>query len=399
MPLAEARERILAAAEPLTAPEESDLDGALGRVLAGDLRAPQDVPPFDNSAMDGYALRAADAAPGATLPVSQRIAAGRAGTELQPGTAARIFTGAPLPPGADAVAIQEDCHCEGGLVTLGTGVRRGQNVRRRGEDMAAGSVALSAGRRLRPQDIGLIASLGLSRVPVRTPLRVAVLATGDELRPPGSGPLEPGQIYNSNGAMLAALLRALGMQVVDGGRVPDDAAATRSALARAAADADVVLSSGGVSVGEEDHVRAQVESLGRLDLWKIAIKPGKPLAFGRIGETPFIGLPGNPSSVFVTFALLARPYLLACQGARERELPALTARARFESARAGSRTEFLRVRLQAEGEGLAADLYPNQSSGVLRSVCDADALAVIPAGTTLRCGEAVRVLLLDALTR
>lgn len=397
LPLAEALGRILADARPAASVVELPLIDALGRVLGEDVRSPVAVPGVDNSAMDGYALRAADA--GSPLPVSQRITAGGGAVPLAPGTAARIFTGAPVPPGADAVVMQEDCCEEGGRVRVTGTVAAGQNIRPRGQDITEGAVVFSAGRILRPQDLGLLASVGCATVRVFRPLRVAVLSTGDELVEPGRAPLQPGQAYNSNRFTLAGLLRALGLELVDGGIVADDAEATAAALRAAAGGADCVITSGGVSVGEEDHVKAQVQRLGRLDLWKLAIKPGKPLAFGRIGDTPFIGLPGNPTSVFVTFCLIARPFLLRLQGAADGELapPGLKVRAAFAVDRPGSRQEYLRVTVVDSGDGPQAHRFPNQSSGVLSSVSYSNALAVIPAGATVAPGEAVDVLLLDTL--
>ncbi len=380
---------------PLPASEECPLDAALGRILAAPVQAPIAVPGDDNSAMDGYALRAAEA--GQTLPVSQRIPAGSAPLPLAEGTAARIFTGAPIPPGADAVVMQEQCEVSAAGVRATAPVQVGANIRPRGQDIAAGSEVLAPGRRLQPQDLGLLASLGLARVPVYRRLRVALLATGDELVEPGAGDLGRGQLYNSNRYLLAGLLRRLDCEVLDGGIVADDLDCTRDALARAAVAADCVLSSGGVSVGEEDHVRAALQQLGELSLWRLAIKPGKPLAFGSIGDTPFIGLPGNPTSSFVTFCLVARPFLVACQGAFPAPPLAISARAGFAVTRAGTREEYLRVTLRQEGGQLIAAKDPQQSSGALSSVVRCDALARIPAGEVLAEGDAVDVILLRDL--
>lgn len=375
--------------------ENRSLAAALGRVLARDIAAVIDVPGCDNSAMDGYALRAADA--GGVLPVSQRIPAGTSPQPLAPGTAARIFTGAPIPPGADAVVMQENCRDEAGKVRVTGDVVPGDHIRPRGQDLASGTTVLAAGRRLRPQDLGLLASVGTAAVPLYRRLRVAVVSTGDELVEPGEGAvLREGQLFNSNRYMLAALLERLGMEVVDGGILPDDGPATGAAFERLAGEADCIISSGGVSVGEEDHVRAQVERLGELSLWRLAIKPGKPLAFGRVGSTPFIGLPGNPTSSFVTFCLLARPFLLKAQGAGDWEPRLLPARAGFTVERPGTRQEYLRVSLEREGGNLVARRFANQSSGVLGSVCYSDALAVVPVGAVVVEGDLIDVVLLDS---
>jgi molybdopterin molybdotransferase len=397
LPVPEALARMLAVAQPVAGIIEVPLLRALGHVLADDVVSAIDVPSADNSAMDGYAPRAGEA--GQTLPVSQRIPAGAVGAALNSGTAARIFTGAPIPSGADAVVMQENCMESAGRLTVSGTVSVGQNIRPAGQDIAANELVLSAGRLLRPQDMGLLASIGCSTVNVYRPLRVAVLSTGDELTEPGTDELPEGGIYNSNRYTLAGLLCALNMEFIDCGIVADTPEATARALLDAAAHADCVITTGGVSVGEEDHVKSQVERLGRLDLWKLAIKPGKPLAFGSIGDTPFIGLPGNPTSVFVTFCLIARPFLLRLQGAVEPEPLRLQARAAFTVSRPGTRQEYLRVTLENTSQGLQASTYANQSSGVLSSVSHSNALAIIPVGETVELGDGVEVILLDLLLR
>jgi molybdopterin molybdotransferase len=359
------------------------LTSASGRVLASDLISPIDVPPSDNSAVDGYALRLADA--GQTLAVSLRVAAGTLPAPLPANSVARIFTGASVPQGADAVVMQEDCTSTTQGVTLPTAVRAGENIRRRGQDVAAGAQVLSAGTVLTPWHLGLIASLGLAKVPVRSRLRVALLTTGSELQMPGDEPL-PGKIFNSNGTLLTTLLQQLGCEVLDIGVVEDGAAATRAALQHAADHAAVVISTGGVSVGEEDHVRDAVAALGQIDLWKVAIKPGKPFAFGHLGDSLFLGLPGNPASVLVTFLLLVKPLLDICRGAHTSPPCWHSLPSGFSVSKPGKREEYLRVRVNADG---VLEAHPNQSSGMLSSACWADGLAKIPAGTTVLAGESV----------
>lgn len=386
----QALEFMLARARPLIERESLPLTEALGRVLARGEISPIDVPGYANSSMDGYALRAADAAGDGpvSLRVSQRIAAGEVGEALAPGEAARIFTGAPLPAGADAVVIQEDCDCVDGRVRFRVAVAAGENVRPRGNDIVAGSEVLAAGTRLRPQELGLAASVGLARVEVVRRLRVAIFSSGDELVQPGEA-LPPGAIYNSNRYSLRGLLSALGCAVMDLGSVEDSLAATRAALEEAAAGADVVVTSGGMSVGDEDHVKQAVEQAGKLEMWRVSVKPGKPLAYGRLGEADFIGLPGNPVSTLVTFCLFVRPFLLRRQGV-PRVLPQpLAVPAAFTWPRPGGRREYLRARLEQNAAGVAAGIYPKQGSDVLTSAVWADGLVEIREGRTVEPGDLV----------
>ncbi|MBV2164405.1 MAG: molybdopterin molybdotransferase MoeA [Comamonas sp.] len=403
-PLEDALAALLAQAQPLPGGASVDLLQADGRVLAADCIAPLQVPPLDNSAMDGYAVRSAEvSAAGTVLPVSQRIPAGQVGTALQPGTVARIFTGAPLPPGADAVVMQEECTVlADGRVRFDAAAQLGQFVRRAGQDIALGSTALQAGLRLTPAALGLAASLGLAQLPVTRQPRVALFSTGDELALPGSiapQDLPPGHIFNSNRYVLASLLQRWGCEVVDGGILPDDRAATHAALAQAAEDCDLLVTSAGVSVGEEDHVRPVVEQLGALSLWKIAMKPGKPFAFGHLrrsghdgntaGQAHFIGLPGNPVSSLITALMLLRPFVLALQGASVVQPQVHWVLADFDIRKPDSRREFLRVRRNGAGR---LELFANQNSGVLTSTVWAEGLVDNPAQTLIARGDSVRFL-------
>jgi molybdopterin molybdotransferase len=358
-------------------------------VLASDQFSTVNVPPLDNTSMDGYAVRAADCASGeARLAVTQRIAAGRIGTPLAPGSAARIFTGAPVPPGADAVVMQEMCTPEGDHVVVRHKPHPGEWIRRAGEDIRAGSRILARGTRLTPQACGLAASVGLASLPVHRRLRVAVFFTGNELVMPGER-LPEGAIYNSNRFTITGLLQRLGCKVIDLGIVPDALDATREAFRRAAASSDLIVTSGGMSVGEEDHVKAAVEAEGRLEMWKIAVKPGKPLAFGRVGRAAFIGLPGNPVSLFVTALVFVRPFILRAQGDAEVAPLAYPMRADFDWPKPDVRREFLRVKLNAAG-GL--ELYPNQGSAVLTSAVWADGFVDNPERHPIARGDSVRFL-------
>ena len=393
-PLPEALERILATAVADPEREQVSLTAALDRYCAEAVHADIAVPPADNSAMDGYAVASGDV-PG-TLLVSQRAPAGSVPVPLAAGTAARIFTGAEIPAGADAVILQEDATVESDRVSL-PAARSGQHIRRRGDDIQPGDQLVARGQRLRPQDIGLLASVGIDSVWVFAPLSIAVLTTGDELREPGSGELAQGQIFNSNRLSLAAQIRSLGMNVVDMGNLPDDPGKIGEALERAAKAADCIVTAGGVSVGEEDHVRGQIEERGVLDVWKLAIKPGKPLAFGRVCGTPIFGLPGNPVSAFVTFALVAKPWLIGRQGGSVAPSPRFPVKAGFALPRPGTREEFLRVKLSGSGEAMRANLTGSQSSAVLTSLSEADAVAVIAPGKTVAEGDWLEVIPLAAL--
>ena len=396
----EALERLLGSARPPDGVETLDLDQALGRVLAEPVVSPIDVPPWPNSAMDGYALCSADLADGVDrLRVTQRIPAGVAGAALARGTAARIFTGAPIPAGADTVVIQERCVAEGDWVRVPhDGIIPGQHIRGAGEDVRAGTEVIPRGTRIGPQHLGLAASVGVARLTLYRRLRVAIFATGDELVPPGE-PLGPGKIYNSNRFTLRGLLVALGCEVVDLGQVPDTLEATLEALRAGAQACDLVLTSGGVSVGDEDHVKPAVEQLGRLDLWRISIRPGKPLAFGAACGTPFLGSPGNPVSLFATFVIFARPYILRLQGV-EGEVRArpLKVRAGFAWPRPDRRREFMRARIEPGDDGEPRVMvHATRSSGVLSSIVWADGLVEIPEGCTLAPGDWVDYLPFAAL--
>jgi len=401
--LDDALTELLAHAEALPGVDEVTTFDGDGRALARDIVSALHVPPQDNSAMDGYAVRCADVAPGVVLPVSQRIPAGASGTPLQPGTAARIFTGAPVPAGADAIVMQEECEAlaEGNQVRINAQPRVGQSIRRAGEDVTCGAVVLSKGERLTPAALGLAASIGMSTLPVVRRPRVALFSTGDELVMPGDiapEQMPPGAIYNSNRFFLRALLQRLGCEVTDYGIVPDRRDATLDALREAAQQHDLILTSGGVSVGEEDHIKPAVQQLGELDLWQIAIKPGKPFAYGKIyrGDATqrdprnachFAGLPGNPVASFLTFMVLVRPFLLKLQGVTQLTPVRLALPAHFDWPKADKRREFLRVRRNAAG-GL--DLYPNQSSGVLTSAVWGDGVVDNPPGTPIARGDTVQ---------
>jgi molybdopterin molybdotransferase len=354
------------------------LEEADGRILAGGISAPLPLPPFTNSAVDGYAVRSGDLPPQSeqAFPVAGRVQAGAsAGEPLQSGHAMRIFTGAPMPEDADTVFMQEDVRIDDdGKVVLPAGLRRGANVRPAGEDVAAGRSALAAGQRLRPQDVALAAAFGLTQVDLRRRIRVAVFSTGNELISPGT-PRGPAQLFDSNRFMLMAMLRRLGCEVSDLGILADDRAALAWALKQAAGTHDLILTTGGVSTGEEDHVKASVESVGTLVLWRMAIKPGRPVAMGIIGGTPFIGLPGNPVASFVTFVHVVRPTVLALSGAVQQPLVPMPVRAAFSYKKKIARREYVRVNLRrAPDGGLEVTKFPREGAGLLSSLVDTDGL-------------------------
>lgn len=378
---------LLAKARPIAASEDVDTLSAYGRILAQDVCSPIVVPAIDTSSMDGYAIRAADVpVSGTTLPVSQRIPAGSVGHALVPGSAARIFTGAPLPPGADTVVMQELCDADGDRVAINHHPRIGEAVRSAGSEVALGARLLPRGTRLGAPEIGLAASVGVARLEVVRRMRVALFSTGDELIMPGEA-LPPGRVYNSNRFQLRVLLESLGCEVHDFGIVPDRLDATRATLREASLGNDLIITSGGVSVGEEDHVKPAVEAEGALEMWKIAMKPGKPLAFGHVGDCAFIGLPGNPVSSFVTFLMMVRPFILATQGVSQPGPRRLALEADFDWLRPDARREFLRGRISDEGR---VQLFGNQGPAALSSIVWAEGLVDVPAGTAIKRGDKVR---------
>ena len=387
----EAVSRILESGAPVEQSESVGIEQALGHVLAEDVCSSINVPGYDNSAMDGYAVRSADCGEaGARLVVAQRIPAGQVGSHLEAGTAARIFTGAPIPPGADAVVMQEHCDLDGDHVLVNKPVNAGQHVRCAGEDIKQGGVVLEAGHQLRPQELGLLASVGLGDVPVKRKLKVATFFTGDESVEPGNT-LGEGQIYNSNKYTIKGLLQQAGCEVIDLGIVPDTLEATVDVLSRAASQADLVITSGGVSVGEEDYVRIALQQLGELTMWRIAMKPGKPVAYGKVGNALFMGLPGNPVSTFVTFLLFAKPLIQKMQGANKYLPIKMTVIADFDWP-SMKRQEYLRVRIEQEGAAAVARLFPHQGSGVLSSASWADGLVEVPVDIAIKKGDTVSYL-------
>jgi molybdopterin molybdotransferase len=391
----EALATLLAGAQPVAEVELASTMEAVNRVLARAQTSIMDVPPMDNSAMDGYAVRLSDVLLNQKMRISQRIPAGSVGKPLEAGTVARIFTGAPVPPGADAIVMQEFTEAGKEEIKIKTMPRPGEWIRRTGSDIRKGGTVLAAGKRLLPQDTGLAASVGIKALPVYRKVRLGLFFTGDELVMPGD-PLPPGRIYNSNRFTLNGLAAAFGCEVRDYGIVPDKLEATREVLRRAAVENDIIVTSGGVSVGDEDHVRPAVEAEGSLLMWKIAMKPGRPLTFGKVGGAAFIGLPGNPVSSFVTFLIFVRPFLLKTQGHTEVAPRAIDARADFDWPAPDARREFLRVKWNAQG-GL--ELYPTQDSAVLTSTAWADGLVDNPAGGAIRKGDRVRFLPYSELYR
>lgn len=385
----EALAQMLSRAKPVAEIENVETLAATGRVLAQPQRSTMDVPPMDNSAMDGYAVRVADITGTDTrLHVAQRIAAGSVGQPLAAGTAARIFTGAPIPSGADAVVMQEFCAVDGDHVVVKKKPQPEEWVRRAGSDIRAGGAVLAPGIKLRPQDTGLAASVGIKSLPVHRKVKLALFFTGDELVMPGD-PLPPGRIYNSNRFTLNGMAKLFGCEVRDYGIVPDRLDATREVLRRAAAENDIIVTSGGVSVGDEDHVKPAVEAEGSLLMWRIAMKPGRPLAFGKVKEAAFIGLPGNPVSSFVTFLIFVRPFLLKTQGIENVAPRVIDARADFTWDKPDARREYLRVKWNAKG---GIDLYPTQDSAVMTSTAWADGLVDNPANQAIHKGDRVKFL-------
>ena len=391
IPIKDAIRLLLEQATPLQEMETVPLFQAYGRILAEDLTSTVQVPPADNSAMDGYAIQSRHFINDTekTFPISQQIFAGEIGSPLQTGTVARIFTGAPIPNNADAVIMQELCQADKKQMTSSVAVPKGTNIRRAGEDIDIGDTILLRGQKLRPQDIGLAASVGISQISVYRKLRVAVFFTGDELCEPDNT-LQAGQIYNSNRYTMRGMLEGLGCEVRDLGNIKDTLEDTRDAMLKAASESDLVMTSGGVSVGEADYIRIALEETGKLDMWRIRVKPGKPLAFGSINGTPFLGLPGNPVSVFATFCIFARPFILHKQGNRDTSANSFKVPANFEWLKKGFRTEYVRVKLERDASGQnSLKLFPHQGSGVLTSTSWADGLAIIEAERCISIGDLV----------
>ncbi|WP_165395113.1 gephyrin-like molybdotransferase Glp [Thiomicrorhabdus indica] len=375
-----------------TQTETINVADGLYRILAQDITSSVNVPPHDNSQMDGYVLHSFDLEHADTFPVSQRIAAGEVGKELEHGSIARIFTGAPIPAGANQVVMQEDTEEVDGKIQIRVKATPGEYIRKKGEDITSGQTILKAGTRLRPQELGLISSIGIGQIEVYQPLKIATFTTGDELLEPGEA-AEEGKIYNANRYTLSGLIPQLGFELIDLGRVEDSLDSTVSAMKKAADMADIVMTTGGVSVGEEDHIKPAIEQLGELYTWKVKMKPGKPLAYGRLktdkGVVPFFGLPGNPVSAFATFKLFARPYLMKMQGTTQIKTNPIWLAADFDWPKANFRREFLRARITNKRQESVVEIFPNQSSGVLMSASWAEGFAVIPEDTTIAKGDTV----------
>ena len=383
--------------------EAVSLDDSLGRILASDIHSTINVPGFDNSAMDGYTIALNDsqvAQENLSFKVVDRIAAGSTGKDLNSGSAARIFTGAPIPKGANTVVMQEECKLseDKSQITVARAINLNENIRPTGNDILKGNVILSSGKQIKPQDISLAASVGVGELVVFKKIKVGVFFTGDELVEPGN-PLSPGKIYNSNRYALVALLKQVGCDVINLGNIEDKLDATCDALEALESQCDLIMTTGGVSVGEEDHVKPAVEKLGELNLWKIRMKPGKPLAYGKVKQTPFIGLPGNPVSSFVTFCIFSLPFIKKMQGNSNYESKILKVKSNFDCKRAKPRREYARVRIDHSTETPLANLFPKQGSDVMSSVVWADGIIEIPENTTFEAGTILNYYSMDELTR
>ena len=383
--------------------ETISLDNSLGRILASDIHSTINVPGFDNSAMDGYTIALDDSQVSQTnlsFDIVDRITAGSTGNDLKKGCAARIFTGAPIPKGANTVVMQEECELseDGSQISVERAINLNENIRPTGNDILESDVILSSGKQIQPQDISLAASVGVGEIVVFKKIKVGVFFTGDELVEPGN-PLSPGKIYNSNRYALVALLNQVGCDVINLGNIEDKLDATCDALEALESQCDLIMTTGGVSVGEEDHVKPAVEKLGELNLWKIRMKPGKPLAYGKVKQTPFIGLPGNPVSSFVTFCIFSLPFIKKMQGNTNYDSKILKVKANFDCKRAKPRREYARVRIDYSSETPLANLYPKQGSDVMSSVVWADGLIEIPENTTFEAGTILNYYPLSELTR